>query len=218
MNDFGLEFYPSSQEDVYYRHPHITNRYISLNSYFNQIKSEKVAELEGIADALGAKYLKITLHAQKKTFTGVKGNASVGTPKGKGKGKKAKAEAEASIEAGFDSTTYEEIGIASESKYKPHAPVVPQMFYFSNDPDIKSLIQTRLGNNSLLEKTYKIKYSDSSKINAAVAVKIDAALKKMKLIDANATISNQVEEENRWEYEYHIEFARARKKRVKEDK
>ncbi|MBQ3660710.1 MAG: hypothetical protein II907_01525 [Firmicutes bacterium] len=216
-DDYELEFYPSSQEDVYYRHPFIPNRYVSFDSYFNQIKKEKVDELERIASALGAKSVEIKLYAHKKTFTGVKGTAgAVAGTKGKGKDKKAKAEA--SVEAGFDSTSYEEIGVKSVAKFKGHAPEVPALHYFSNDSDILTLIENRLGKNDFIEKSYKIEYKNSSQINAALAMKIDAALKKMKLIDANATISGQVEEESRMAFEYHIKFPqRTRSKRLKEE-
>ena len=203
-DEYGLDFYPVPREDVYYRHPFIPNRYVSLNSYFHQIKKEKVDELEKIAFALGAKYVKITLYTQRKSFTGVKGGADLSVG---GKTNKKKKKPEIAVSAVFDNESYEELGVESETKMKGHVPESPKLQYFSNDSDIAALIEMRLtGNNEIYEKSYKIKYSNSSKISAASALKIDAALKKMKLIDTNATISGQVEEESRLVYDYLVKF------------
>jgi len=209
-SNYGLSFYPSLAEDVYYRHPFNENRYISLDEYFYQLKKEKVDELLQIAQSLGAKYVKITLMAEKKSFTGASAKASAkGPTKGKDQ-KKDVIKAETGINADYSSKTLIDVEVSAETKFKGHLPTPPELKYFSNEHDIQTLINMRMNDpNDLHEQTYTIKYSNSSKIKAATAAKLDVALKKMKLLNANASVSAEIEDESRLYYKYHIEFPTA---------
>ena len=208
--DYGLVFYPSLAEDVYFRHPFDDMRYISLDDYFLQLRKEKVDELNNIAQALGACLVDISLMAEKKNYTGIKEKAAV---KGKVKnGKDIVTSAEVSQSISYDNHSFKQIGVSAVTRFAGHAPTVPKLQYFTNDSAINSLITMCLNaDNAIREQTYDIKYSDSSKIKAAAAAKIDFALKKMKYIGGNATVSAEVEEENRLHFAYHIEFPTKKK-------
>ena len=58
-------FYPDVQEGIYYRDPSNPYSYINLNDYFDYMKKAKVHELNQIAQALGAKHIRITLKEYK---------------------------------------------------------------------------------------------------------------------------------------------------------
>ncbi len=202
-SDFDLKFYPGLSEDVYYRHPFDANQYISFDEYFYQLKKEKVDELLKIAQSLGAKYVKITLMAEKKSFTGSSLKAQAKIPGMK----KGKDPFSGSVNAEVSNKILQTVEVSAETKFKGHRPTLPDLQYFSNEHDIQTLINMRLNEpNDIREQTYMIKFSNSSKIKAQAAAKIDAALKKMKLLNGNASISAEIEDESRLYYEYHIEF------------
>lgn len=208
--DYGLTYYPSVGEDVYYRHPFKSNYYISIDDYFYQLKKERVDELNQIAQALGAKYCKITLLAEKKTFTGAKTKAALKGPRIQKEGKKSNP-SDADFSAEYSYKDFRELEVSSECEFKGHYPKQPTLHYFLNEHDILTLINMRLNDheNDFYEQTYTLKVSNTSKIKAATALKIDAALKKLKILDGNATISGEIEEEGRLYYKYHIKFPMA---------
>lgn len=196
INDLGVEFYPSADCDVYYVDPCNSRRYISLNDYFSYLKKVRVDELNLIAQALGAKHFKISVKAEKKVFVNKKEN-------GKGKfGKVANADAERSNE----NKSFESIEVASELTFEGHEPTKPKLLYFKNESDIKSLIDMRMNkDNPVKSITLNLKYNNTSGIKSDAAVKIDAALTKLK-IGGNASIQEEVQEEGRMYFEYAIEF------------
>ena len=74
-------FYPDVQEGIYYRDPSNPYSYINLNDYFDYMKKAKVHELNQIAQALGAKHIRITLKAEKKTYVQNNGKIAVNASK-----------------------------------------------------------------------------------------------------------------------------------------
>lgn len=195
-DSLGLEFYPTKHDSVYYVDPFKPNRYIDLNNYFICLKDAKVNELNEIAQALGATYIKITLKAEQKSLVTKKkkGDAKAG-PLGK-----------VSLEQELKEKSFETLEIASEAKFKGHEAHEPTLKYFANEQSIKSLINMRMNpNNKFLGNTYMIKYSNSSGIGEKDAIKIDTVLKKLKLT-GNASLQKQIEDENRYYFEYKIVF------------
>ena len=195
----NASFYPDAQEGVYYRDPSNPNAYIDLNDYFDYLKKARVHELNQIAQDLGAKHIKVTLKAEKKTFVQTEGKASGS------KGKKVKAEADHSD----SNKQFESIEVVSEKDFKGHEAQMPELVYFKNEPDIIKIIERRMDKeNPIYTDKEQFKYSNTSGIKRNDAVKIEGLLKKLK-VGGNASISNEVENEERIFFEYQIEYPEA---------
>ena len=192
----NASFYPDIQEGIYYQDPSNPNYYINLNDYFDYIKKAKVHELNRIAQDLGAKHIKIILKAEKKMFVQNKGKIGVSA------GKKGKTESSHSD----SNTQFVSLEVASDKKYKGHEAKMPELHYFKNEPDILNIINRRLDkNNPIYSDTETFKYSNSSGIKKNDAVKIEGMLKKFK-IGGNASITSEVENEEKLFFEYQIEY------------
>lgn len=199
----GASFYPDAQDGFYYRDPINPYAYINLNDYFDYMKKAKVHELNQIAQALGAKHVKITLKTEKKTYVENSGKiaASAGIKEGR-KTKKEKAE----LSHKDSNTQFESLEVASDKKYKGHAPNKPDLNYFKSEPDINNIIRRRLDeNNPIYSDVEVFKYTNSSGIRSSDAAKIDGVLKMMK-VGGNTSISSQVDQEEKTYFEYLIEY------------
>lgn len=193
----NASFYPDTQEGIYYKDPFDPSTYINLNDYFDYMKKAKVHELVQIAQDLGAKHIRVLLKAEKKQIVQNKGKASASAGKKIGK-------AEGSYNE--STTQFEGIEVASDKIFKGHEAQKPELKYFKNEPDILNIIKRRLDkNNPIFSDTETFKYSNSSGIKRNDALKIEGVLKKFK-IGGNASIMNEIEDEERILFEYHIEY------------
>ena len=189
-------FYPYVQESIYFRDPCNPSVYIDVNEYFDYIKKAKVHELNQIAQSLGANHVKITLKAEKKYFVQnkAKGGAAVG--------KDQKVDATHSD----SDKQFVSIEVASDKKYKGHEAKKPALKYFKYDPDIQNIIDRRMNkDNPIYSDIETIKYNYSSGIKKNDVAKIEGVLKKLK-VKGNASISSEVENEERLYFEYQIEY------------
>lgn len=192
----GVQFYPYDLEDVYYVDPANPKAYVCLDEYFAYMKKVRVDELNRIAQELGAKHIKVSIKAEKKSFVGEKqkGRLNLG------------ALLNNAMDLDSHSSAYEKVEVASELRFAGHEPHVPTLEYFRNDRDIKSLIAMRMDNtNPLQYKTITMNFSTTTGMNKNDAVKIEGVLRKLKL-GGNASIVSAVEEENRQHFEYYISF------------
>lgn len=195
IDAFGLTFYPDVYSEIYYVDPTDRNKYIALDDYFNYLKKMRIVELENIAHDLGAKHYKITYMEERKSFVSEKTNAFI---KKKGDSVEATHEREAS--------QYTNMFIESEEDFPGKNPVMPKLQYLKNDPDIISLINKRMDTISPTQHQKKvIKLISTSGIKANDALKIDGALKAMK-ISGNASLSNEVQNESRRCLQYEIDY------------
>ena len=195
-DNLGVTFYPTVHESVYYVDPFNPDRYIDLNNYFIYLKDAKVNELNQIAQDLGATYIKITLQAEKKAFVKKKNKGEV----------KAGPIGKANAQQDMSQENFVKLEVASEATFKGREPQEPTLKYFQNDQNIKTLINMRMNpDNVFLGNIYRIKYSNSSGIGEKDAVKIDSVLKKLKF-SGNASVQQEIEEENRYYFEYEIRF------------
>ena len=196
-------FYPNDSDFIYLRNPYIENMYISLNSYFDYIKLAKVAELENIANSLGAKYVKITYKEEEKKFVSVSGNSSI-----TGKIIKGKQTIKPSINVSTELTNENltEIEIAAESSFEgTNNPIRPRLEYYLGDMQIEGFVNSVLGPNPTTNKSLRIRYNRSNDLNITFAEGIDAVLKKLNM-SASASVRSEVEKENRLYLEYEVKF------------
>lgn len=200
IDAFGLTFYPDTDCELYYVDPSDRDKYIALDDYFSYLKVARVNELQKIAQDLGAKHFRVTYKEQKTTFSSgaVKAKASVKSPTGDS----------ATIDAEHDlaSTAVSTVEVAAEMDCPGHAPCEPKLYYLQREPSIQSLISLRMDETSpITHQKYTLKLSNSSGIKEKDAIKIDAALKAMK-ISGNTTVTSEVRNESRRFFEYEVDF------------
>lgn len=198
-----FDFYPNLSEPIYLRNPYVNNMYISLNAYFDYIKKARVAELEMIANKLGAKYVKITYKESEKRFV-----SAVADNQKKGiftvEKKTGNITEKQTVEV--EHNALKEVEVASEyTSPGRDVPVRPELTYFKGELDIESLIEMRMGDNPPTSKLFTIKYNRKSDLSIDAAAGIDAVLAKLKM-GASASVKSEVERENRLYLEYEIKF------------
>ena len=192
---FGISLYPDADSEIYYIDPSDRDKYIALDDYFGYLKIARVNELQKIAQDLGAKHFRVTYREKKASITKndmkAKGNVRAGA-----------AEAERNLSISDDSN----IEVAAEMQCLGHSPIEPKLLYLRGEPSIQSLIALRMDKNSqMFHQEFSLKLSNSSGIKEKDAVKIDAALKAMK-ISGNTTVVSEAQSESRRFFEYEVDF------------
>ena len=192
---FGISLYPDADSEIYYIDPSDRDKYIALDDYFGYLKIARVNELQKIAQDLGAKHFRVTYREKKASITKndmkAKGNVRAGA-----------AEAERNLSISDDSN----IEVAAEMQCLGHAPIEPKLLYLRGEPSIQSLIALRMDKNSqMFHQEFSLKLSNSSGIKEKDAVKIDAALKAMK-ISGNTKVVSEAQSESRRFFEYEVDF------------
>ena len=195
----GLIFTPALEKDVYFVDPFDSGHYISLGRYFSYLKEQRVAELQRIAQSLGAKHFKVTYKERSKSFFSnsfeTSESAGVGT-----------AKANAMVSQAVSNSSQSAMTIASEMRFPGHAPLKPELRYLKKEVSILNLIKMRMDPFSpLQQQNFSIELINSSGIKQEDAVKIDTMLKAMKIASGISVVS-EVENEARRALEYEIEF------------
>lgn len=196
LADFGMTFYPDPDCEFYYINPTDRDNYIALDEYFSYMKKVRINELQRVAQELGAKHFKVTYKEERTSFTEVKKKAGMNTAKsGKAEGIRENSE-----------NKYSTVEIAAEMSMAGHAPNKPELVYLAKDENVQNLIRLRMaGGDDFHNHKISIEMSSSSGIKEKDAVKIDAALKGLK-VSGNSTVSNEARNESRRVLEYEIEF------------
>ena len=195
LDNFGLTFYPDAGSEIYYVDPVDCKKYIALDEYFHYMKVARVAELQKLAQDLGAKFFRVTYKEEKRSLTR---QIAVGKLSVKGYGS-------ASAEQERQSSSAVSAEIAAEMQLPGHEPVEPTLVYLSKDPAIQSLISLRMSPNPIMHQKLVIHLSNSSGMKESEAAKIDAALGAMKC-SGHASILNEAQSESRRYLEYEIDF------------
>ena len=199
LNTFGLIFYPDTDSELYYVDPSDRNKYIALDDYFSYLKVARVNELQKIAQDLGAKHFRVVYKEQKTSFSSntIRAKNSLRAP-----GASITADAERDLAA----TEVATVEVAAEMDCPGHPPVAPKLYYLQKEPSIQSLIALRMDETSpITHQKYTLNLINSSGIKEKDAIKIDAALKAMK-ISGNTTVASEVRNESRRFFEYEIDF------------
>ena len=196
---FSLSFYPDLESELYYVDPSDRDKYIALDEYFGFLKVARINELQKIAQDLGAKHFRVTYKEQKTSF-------SSNSVKVKGNSKLAGVNSTADAERDLASTAVSSVEVAAEMECPGHSPLMPKLYYMQREQSIQNLIAMRMDEASPLKhQKFTLKLSNSSGIKEKDAIRIDAALKAMK-ISGNTTVINEVRNEQRRFFEYEISF------------
>ena len=155
--------------------------------------------MQRIAQDLGAKYFKVTFMEEMKSSSSHELKAAEkGFLKGFGK-------INADEEHSQSEKSFSKQEVAAEMHCVGHDPIKPKLLYFQNNQTVRTLIEMRMSNNRMTKQKLMIQCSSSSGIKAKDAIKIDAALKAMKLSGNAKLVSEAQSEEHRY-FEYEIEF------------
>ncbi len=189
----GLCFIPAPICDsVYYVDPHNRNIFISMDCYFTNTQEEKLAELQHIAFSLGAKKysVKLTIDQSKKSELESKYNIKNAKVNGEVQSKK--------------STDMRAQAVAQANFEGERTPTEPTLCWFANDKNVLNLIQMCCADKQEKSiKNYTIELNSSASMSLSTAMKIESAMKVMKL---NGNIANKSAEEHSQKLVFTLEF------------
>lgn len=199
IDNLGLSFYPDLENGVYYVDPCDRDNYIALDDYFSFMKTQRVAELQRIAQSLGAKHFRVI---SKERIESASSNSidAAALVKVVGQG------GNAGYSHAASDSSIRSISIEGEMRFPGHAPVKPELHYLKKEPSIVNLIEMRMDPLSPLQHQHiSIEMINSSGMKVKDAGKIDAMFKAMK-ISGHANILAEAQNEARRILEYEIEF------------
>ena len=199
IGDFDLSFYPELDNNVYYVDPCDRDQYVSLDDYFAYMKMQRVAELQRIAQSLGAKHFKVTFIERNASVAANAVHVAEAV-------NVAKAKEKVDVKHAVDSKEMAAMTIEAEMRFPGHAPIRPELHYLKKEINISNLIEMRMDPLSPLQhQRFNIEMSKSSGIKVQDAVKIDAMLKILKVTSSTSIVS-AVKKEERSILQYEIEF------------
>jgi len=199
INDFGISFYKDVDLGLYYCDPSDRDFYISIEDYFEYVKIARLNELQKIAQSLGAKHFRATYREEKSTETGM-------AVKAKASGKVLKKTSGGEVEHNHAEKESSSFKYYAENTFPGHAPEYPKLCYLKHDPCIINLIELRMDPSSPMgHQAITIQLSNSSGIKEKDAVKIDAAMKVMKISSTVSMVTEAKKEANQY-FEYEIDF------------
>ena len=186
----NVTFIPLAQRDsVYCKDNFDPEKFIDANQVFGKATEEKLAELEHIAYALGAKCCSVEI---------IETDSNVETSS-----KSAKINI-AKVEANSMSKNSKKQSGKTMSYFEGNAtPKEPQLKWFAPDENIKRLIEMRCADcNSIKSKSLELKGSSSATMSKKTACAIDNVLK----IKGGFSMENQAIKEHSNILVYEIEF------------
>ncbi|MBR1772683.1 MAG: hypothetical protein IJ749_02175, partial [Eubacterium sp.] len=199
ITDFRLKFDPDMESEMYYIDPTDRDHYISLETYFDHLRIARISELQNIARDLGAKHFRVIYEESNSNQMAkdIKIKSIIKVP--------GSYNSDADYEKQRSEANASKFEVAAEMEFIGHKPVEPELFYFRNDPQIQSLVSSRLAENSMTHQVYRLNLSSSSGIKMNDALKIDAAINAMK-IKGNSSVTSAVQKEKNSFFEYEIDF------------
>lgn len=186
----GINFVPvASCDSFYYVDNYNRNRFIDTNCIFNKAHEERLAELQNIANLLGAKRCIIEINEtdiertkdSKKVSTSQSAKFSI--PK---QGTQDETiNVSASVSEGYEysnsmSNISQRGGKVTAEFTGSDLPERPELKWFSQDDNIKRLIDMRCGrNNSIKSQTLELSGSTSATMSKKAAMSIDLAISNL---------------------------------------
>lgn len=202
----GINFVPVASCDAfYYVDNYDRNRFIRTDCIFSKAHEERMAELQNIANLLGAKKCSIeiseTLVEIKKENKSASLNQSA-TIKG------------VNVKANEDARTFNinenvnqrsgKIVAEFDGNNKPERPTLK---WFVHDDNIKRLIEARCnGNNAIKSQTLELSGSTSATMSQKAAYNIDAAMSKLAGIKGKSEMEAKATKEHHSKLIFTVEF------------
>lgn len=191
-----IRFYPDAKcGSVYYEDNFNPNRYIRVDCIFGKAHEERLAELENVAHALGAKRCTIEISESKQELMSNSRSLNLGKKIGS-----------MSVDAKSGSSESRSGKITSEFEGNC-TPKAPTLKWFSQDDNIKNLIVARCeANNSIKSKTLMLSGSTSATMTQKAAISIDGVLSKLGIKGGKLSMESQAMVEHSSTLIFSVEF------------
>ncbi len=122
IENFDLSFYPELENGVYYVDPCDRDHYISLDDYFSFMKMQRVAELQRIAQSLGAKHFRVTYKERTASSASNSVDASAAV-------RAVQGNVGTQVSHSVSNSSMSAISIEAEMRFPGHAPIKPELHY-----------------------------------------------------------------------------------------
>ncbi len=187
LDECNVTFFPSPQcDNFYYVDPHNSSLYINVESYFSNMQEEKLAELQQIADSLGARQYWVEVVADTKESSSSHKEGSFNIKKvASGKVSETQSSSSATSSKGIAGATFSGTREPSE----------PRLCWYANDRNILNLIRMRCDGTGvgITDYTLELSNSNSATMSISTAAKIDTTIAKL---GASCNLSNKGKEEH----------------------
>ena len=191
----GIQFVPGIEcNEVYCVDLHNRKRFLNVKCIFNKVNEEKVAELERVANYLGAKMCTIEIVENVREQEVSRVGAKLSGPN--------KESAGITNNSGSFSRTSQSSKKTSffEGSSSPRR---PELKWFAHDDNINGLIEMRCsGNNSVKSTVLSLKGSTSATMNQKVAATVDKIMK----VGASMSAEKQASKEYNSTLIFEVEF------------
>ena len=193
-----IQFVPTAMcNAAYYIDSFNPNRYIRVDCIFDKAHDERLAELKGIAHALGAKRCTIEITESSREISSAERQGKLGL------GKVLTAKAEQSFQSATAKSRSGRITAEFEGNSTPHR---PKLKWFAQDETINRLIDMRCKTgNTLKTETLMLSGSSSATMSRQTAASIDTAITKAKL-GGSISMSSEAMNEHNSKLVFEIEF------------
>lgn len=171
----GLVFSPAPMcNSIYYVDPHKTTSFVNLDSLFERMQREKLAELVDVANCLGAKSYSVEIIEEEK-------QTEQGVVNAKAEAKVKIAKAGAGVEHKDDSLKHGVRRASVTANFsEKREPIEPTLCWFKDDDSILGLIKHVCRDHGRIKgQTLIFEGSKHAVMAQETAAKIDAAVKKL---------------------------------------
>lgn len=202
----GIQFVPTVTCDaIYYVDSFDRNRFIRTDCIFSKAHEERLAELQNIANLLGAK--KCSIEISETIIESNKENKSTSLNQSAIiKGANIKANEEAKIFKMNEKVNQSSGKIIAEFNGSDK-PERPKLKWFAQDDNIKRLIEARCnGNNAIKSQTLELLGSTSATMAQEAAYKMDVAISKMAGTKGKGEMEAKATKEHQSKLFFTVEF------------
>lgn len=215
VSETFLELYPFCRANMLYCvNPYVTNQYIEITNYFDEILSGKLAELEHIAFMLGAKHYSVELQEESLKIQSKDKEISA-RMKGKEKTNNIIEKNVELIDESQDilikqaNKSSKFIRIVAESTFENATePRLPNLKWFKNNKPLVNLIEMRCAGGDIQKMTSKqliLEAKAQDEMSIEFAGKVDAVIQGLGF-KGNFSVKGKIEEEARRVLIYKLDF------------
>ena len=198
----GIHFFPGISIDAfYYVDPFDSNRFIRTDCIFSKAHEERLAELKHIAHSLGAKSCSIEISESSSEVSSAHKKIGIGGSSNKLLNIKGNSEQNT-----YHKDSHQRTGRIVAEFEGSDIPKRPKLKWFSQDENIKKLIDMRCKNsNSIKSETLELSGASSATMSHKTALAIDGTVSKMGF-KGNYALESQAAKESHTKLIFSIVF------------
>lgn len=198
----GIQFIPSAIcNAVYYVDNYDRGRFIQTNCIFAKAHEEKIAELQHVADSLGAKRCTIDISESSMNSTSTKKSAGLSASEGN-------VNANASADQEFSTKNANKQRGHIEAEFRGlRFPKKPKLKWFAHDDSICQLVDMCCSGRRRVKKLIlELSGTTTATMSQSTACTIDGIISKAAKVKGQISMSSQAKEEHKSTLYFHIEF------------